>query len=151
MSEHKKAFSLMELMIVIAIIGILAAFSIPSYHRYLAKAKQTEVALNLASLHAAQQLYFLEHSTYSNDLSALGWEPSGHKNNMTQYSYGFQGQKNNNYFVGAGKIESNSFPTTHANKDSFIACAIGDLQGKGKLDIWTIDESKTIKHISDGL
>lgn len=151
MKHTKNAFSLMELMIVIAIVGILAAFSIPSYNRYLAKAKQTEVSLNLASLHAAQQLYFLEHNTYTNDLSVLAWEPSGHKNNMSHYSYGFQGKKNNNYFVGTSQIEANAFPATHAHKDSFIACAIADLQGKGKLDIWTIDESKKITHVADGL
>ena len=52
----QKGFTLIELMIVVAIVAFLAAISIPNYFRYLAKAQQTEVALNLAALHAAQQI-----------------------------------------------------------------------------------------------
>lgn len=144
-------FSLMELMVVVAIIGILAAFSVPNYYRYLAKAKQTEVALNLASLHTAQQLYFLEHNCYSTDLVALGWEPSGRKSNLSHYSYGFKGKEGAHYFKGASNIECDKFPETHANQNSFVACAAADLQGKGVLDIWTIDESKKVSHVSNGL
>ena len=57
---NNQAFSLIELMIVVAIIIFLAVISVPQYFKYQAKARQAEVAVNLASLHTAMQSYFIE-------------------------------------------------------------------------------------------
>jgi len=76
----KKAFSLIELMVVIAIIAILASVSIPNYFKYLTKAKQAEVMSNLVSLHTAQQLYYAENDKFTDKLQgedSLDWQPGG--------------------------------------------------------------------------
>lgn len=41
--KHNKAFSLIELMVVIAIVGILAAVAIPSYRNYIIRSKVSEI------------------------------------------------------------------------------------------------------------
>ncbi|MGB8367422.1 MAG: prepilin-type N-terminal cleavage/methylation domain-containing protein [Candidatus Babeliales bacterium] len=50
-----KGFSLIELMVVIAIIGFLAMVGIPSFVKFLAKAKRAEAYMNLSSIYAAQK------------------------------------------------------------------------------------------------
>ena len=57
----KYGFTLIELMIVVAIIVFLAVLAVPQLFHYKAKAYQAEVAMNLASLHTAQQVYFAQH------------------------------------------------------------------------------------------
>jgi len=157
--KSSKGFTLIELLIVIGIISILAAISIPNYFKYMAKAKQTEVLANLTSLYTAEQLYFAENSEYSTNLNGqegLNWQPGGYQEGKEKnfyYTYGFigDGQENVNFFIGKSKTPKENLNQTFANKNGFIAAAACDLTGKGKYDIWTIDENKNIKHIQDGL
>ncbi len=53
MKKAQQGFTLIELMIVVAIIGILAAIAIPAYQTYTAKAKFSEVVLSTAGVKAA--------------------------------------------------------------------------------------------------
>lgn len=66
-------FTLIELMIVVAIIGVLASVAIPSFLNYQLNSKRSEAFANLASLAKAQKAYFAEFSDYV----AVAAEPSG--------------------------------------------------------------------------
>jgi prepilin-type N-terminal cleavage/methylation domain-containing protein len=57
-------FTLIELMIVVAIIGVLATISTPWYMRFQMRSKAAEVKVSLASIRTAQGAYFGEHGSY---------------------------------------------------------------------------------------
>jgi len=62
--QRRHGFTLIELMIVVAIIGILAATAIPSFRNYQFKAKRSESFTNLSALAHTQLAFFSEHGAY---------------------------------------------------------------------------------------
>lgn len=59
-----KGFTLMELMVVIFLIGIIAAFALPNYDRSIRKAHERDMVEQLRSLHAASLMYKARNGTY---------------------------------------------------------------------------------------
>jgi len=66
LQKAKKGFTLIELMIVVAILGILAAVAIPAFVRYLRRAKTTEAVDKLAFLFRASTTYITSERTQRN-------------------------------------------------------------------------------------
>lgn len=62
--NRTKGFTLIELMIVVAIIGILSAIAIPAYTDYITRSKIPEATSNLADLRVKMEQYFMDNRTY---------------------------------------------------------------------------------------
>ncbi len=77
MKLNKKGFTLIELMIVVAIIGILAAIAIPNFLNYQCKSKQGEAKQSLGTLAKNQEAYFAEQDVYAHATADLGFATKG--------------------------------------------------------------------------
>ena len=96
--RRARAFTLIELMIVVAIIGILAAIAVPNFLRFQLRAKSVEAGVNLQAISKAEESHFAEYGSYvsvpvpvpaaipgpmkvawpgSPAFSQLGWTPEG--------------------------------------------------------------------------
>ena len=93
--KKKEGFTLIELMIVVAIIGILAAIAIPAFINYVKRSKTSEAASNLKALFTGAAAYYEEEHTSNASLSATvsshcttnaataGWTATDQKQTVT--------------------------------------------------------------------
>lgn len=122
MLKNKKGFTLIELMIVVAIIGILAAIAIPNFLNYQCKARQSEAKTALGTVRTLQEAYLAEYGSYGGTAGSIGFSMKGD----TKY--------------GTPLISGN---TTNA----FTATITGTGVMAG--DVWTITEAGTLTNTSN--
>jgi type IV pilus assembly protein PilA len=83
---NQKGFSLVELMVVVAIIGILATIGIPQYQKFMAKARQSEAKTHLNAIFQGESSFFTEYNHYSVSLRNIGSAAVGQN---LRYNAGF--------------------------------------------------------------
>jgi type IV pilus assembly protein PilA len=118
--KARKGFTLIELMIVVAIIGILAAIAIPNFLRFQLKSKSSEGKVNIAAIRTAEESYLAEFGNYvaaavwpaavpgsskavftpvPADFDQLGWAPEG--NVFFQYAVAYASATPSAYSISA--------------------------------------------------
>ncbi|MFC1838806.1 type IV pilin protein [Thermodesulfobacteriota bacterium] len=90
--KNEKGFTLIELMIVIAIIGILAAIAIPQFSAYRTRSYNSAAQSDVRNIATAQEAYYVDNSTYAADVSG----------SLAGATYGYMQSGNVNTSAGAG-------------------------------------------------
>ncbi|MCM2349579.1 MAG: type II secretion system GspH family protein [Bacteriovoracaceae bacterium] len=103
--KRQDGFTLVELMVVVAIIGLLSAVAIPNFRKYQAKAKMSEAKLQLSSVYTAETAFFSDYNIYHNCLAYMGYNPQREVANR-YYAIGFGVASNINDVAYAAAVNS---------------------------------------------
>ena len=123
----KKGFTLVELMITVAILAVLAVIAIPMYQNYINRAKQSDAIIGLKAAQMAEAQYYSENNIYCGTIEMLPGFSDGTVNNAYRYKKG----KDYTYTLSASA-------TTDPSAPAFVIAATWVDTGKGINDRWTI-------------
>lgn len=201
--SQPKAFTLIELMVVVAILGILSAIAIPNYRRYQERTRQSEAKMDLSSGYAAEQTYFAENSSFTQCIvyllegnkGSIAVISAGTSKPHRYYTWGFSGAMgspqaaartcgpsgtsacNNFVYSGSVGVEQCHNQNWHANawantsdvfpnyglasaslaeletisRNEIIIPAMGSISAEPLIDVWTIDQNKTLVNVQPGI
>lgn len=140
LNRSKRGFTLIELMITVALIGVLAVLAVPNFIRYQARSRRSEAMTNVAAIAKAQKSYQAERNSYIDTANsypggglgtakrpwdaasqmafeALGWEPEG----QVFYDY--------------AAYTSDTAPGCNTCELCFTAVAYGDVDGNNSTQV----------------
>jgi type IV pilus assembly protein PilE len=92
-------FTLIELMIVVAIVGVLAMIALPAFQDYVRKSRRADALTKMLDIQLTEEKYRANNSTYANTLALLGI--SSTNMNTTHYNFTISVASTNNYTITA--------------------------------------------------
>ena len=72
-TRRRRGFTLIEIMIAVAIIGVVTAIALPSYFRHVETARRTDATAFLSEVNGEQVRFFSENNAYATSMSELGY------------------------------------------------------------------------------
>lgn len=168
--RNQQGFTLVELMVVVAIIGILSTVAVPQFKKYQGKAKTSEAKVQLASVYTVEMGAMTDYDGYATCLQDLGYDPQ----DKGYYAVGFT-TANNTSLTSRGATCSSAasvMPTGQkrlkagaatapaisvgvaaivraSDRQAFTAKAVGNVYNTGN-NVWTITETKILTQNDPG-
>lgn len=131
--KHAKlpSFNLQEMLIVLAIIGILILIALPNLMPLITKAKSVEAQTQLKALYNAEQQYYFMYSKYGNSFAEIDFQaPKTVKENGTA-----------NYVYEIVQSSATGFTAR--------ATAVTDFNGNGIFNVWEVDQQGNPKQVTN--
>lgn len=128
--HNRKGFTLIELMIVVVIIGILAALAIPRFMQATTKSKQSEAKGLLKQIYTMERTYRQEFNTYGDNGVSI---PALTGGTFTDIGVDVMTTARYQYDIVAAV-------------DAFTATATANLDDDATIDTWTIDETGLLQN-----
>lgn len=130
MSKKIHGFTLAELMVVLAIIGILVLLSLPVLMPLISKTKAMEAQLQLKHLLQLEKSHFFVNSKYSSNLDEIGFEQA---KLVTQDGHA-------NYKIEIVSASASNFKA--------MATSITDFDQDGVYNVWEIDSQENLREVT---
>lgn len=165
--QSEEGFTLVELMVVVAIIGILSAIAVPNFKKYQAKAKQSEAKIQLAAIYSTEVGTSADYDTYGTCLAAMGYEVSPRGYYLVGFDTDFTGTTFTGCTAGTNFVTpgvhlaavainkpaaASTLVASSATQNLFSAAASGSISATGTnlLDKWKVTETKALTNEAAG-
>ena len=178
--KTRSGFTLVELLIVVAIIGVLSTIGVPTFKKMVQKAKKSEAKVALGALYTVESAFYSEYGVYGNNVTGIGYELDGSSSTRI-YSTGFpSGAACGNppiaptqaaapglsqafpayftnasyiYLAGAGTAGCNTAAFVPASGSTFTGTAGGFISqvAGAPADWWSIDQLRNLANTQDGV
>lgn len=124
-----KGFTMFELLLAMAIIGILSALAVPQFLPMISRSKAQEAKLQLRHVLMLEKNYFYINSKYTTDLKEIGFEQAKLTTN----------EGNANYLIEITSASSKDFTSK--------ATSIVDFDGDGQFNVWQITSDEKLTEL----
>ncbi|MDO9181763.1 MAG: prepilin-type N-terminal cleavage/methylation domain-containing protein [Bacteriovorax sp.] len=166
--KNEQGFTLVELMVVVAIIGILSAIAVPNFKKYQAKAKQSEAKIQLAAIYSTEVGTSADYDTYGTCLTTMGYEASPRGYYLVGFATGVATPLITGACTAADSpivppatqlaavtanmpvLAANLIATTTSTQTAFLAGASASISSAVALDQWTINQAKLLSNDTAG-
>jgi type IV pilus assembly protein PilA len=160
--RDESGFTLIELMVVVAIIGVLSAIAVPNFKKYQAKAKQSEAKIQLAAVYTIEVGAMADYDSYASCILDLGYDRPA----RGYYVVGFGNHDPGNVVIRGGTctdagrgvipttpllagrssiydITEDGWDAAEINGQEFTAYAGGNIQGQ-EINWWHMTQAKQL-------